>query len=661
MIDAPLDAAHPNQDHAATGHDYVVVARRYRPQGFSELVGQDQVATALSNAITTNRIGHAYLFTGARGVGKTSTARIFAKALNCEQGPTPNPCNQCDSCLSVATGDDVDVIEIDGASNNGVDSIRELRSTIIHRPSRSRFKIYIIDEVHMVTTQAFNALLKTLEEPPEHAKFIFCTTDPDDLPITVLSRCQRFDFLPVEMDAIQERLRSILEAEGRAADDDALRMLARRAAGSMRDSQSLLEQMLSATTERITSDDIHRLIGTARTGRLIDLGKKMLARDTLGTLAAVQAALQEGVDPGQLGEQLAGYLRDAMAVAVGCDPKLLLTCDTSDYADLKELADRAGMEGLLAIFQIIDQCVERMRDSHYPRMLLEVALVRVCQLENLSQLSELIDQLRAGMPVQRAVVNVGSPAVRPSAPAASTPGASVQAVATSPARPVADQKKTADLTPPAGKDTVASGPSLTESNFTTAATTETTTTAATTTTSATDTTAATDTSVPVVSENHPVHPTPSSPTPSSSPVLEASRLWNQALDQLEDMTADYARAAQRVRWLDADRLIVTFSSERGLQKQSCERPDRRQKLEVSLQGIAGRPVRVEFELLAATAPPPGPRKPAAANRVQRMRELERNPFVSQAKAIFEAEIVDIAEPRVVEPRNAEVSGAESQT
>ncbi|MFM7844692.1 MAG: DNA polymerase III subunit gamma/tau [Planctomycetota bacterium] len=655
MIDAPLAAAHPNQDHAATGHDYVVVARRYRPQGFSELVGQDQVATALSNAITTNRIGHAYLFTGARGVGKTSTARIFAKALNCEQGPTPNPCNQCDSCLSVATGDDVDVIEIDGASNNGVDSIRELRSTIIHRPSRSRFKIYIIDEVHMVTTQAFNALLKTLEEPPEHAKFIFCTTDPDDLPITVLSRCQRFDFLPVEMDAIQERLRSILEAERRAADDDALRMLARRAAGSMRDSQSLLEQMLSATTERITSDDIHRLIGTARTGRLIDLGKKMLARDTLGTLAAVQAALQEGVDPGQLGEQLAGYLRDAMAVAVGCDPKLLLTCDTSDYADLKELADRAGMEGLLAIFQIIDQCVERMRDSHYPRMLLEVALVRVCQLENLSQLSELIDQLRAGMPVQRAVVNVGSPAVSPSASAASTPGASAQAGATSPARPVADQKKTADLTPPAGNDSVASGPSLTESNFTTAATTETTTTAA------TDTAAATDTSVPVVSENHPVHPTPASTTPASSPVLEASRLWNQALDQLEDMTADYARAAQRVRWLDADRLIVTFSSERGLQKQSCERPDRRQKLEVSLQGIAGRPVRVEFEMLAATAPPPGPRKPAAANRVQRMRELERNPFVSQAKAIFEAEIVDIAEPRVVEPRNAEVSGAESQT
>jgi DNA polymerase-3 subunit gamma/tau len=614
MIDAAFDSADQNHDHAAAGHDYVVVARRYRPQGFSELVGQDQVATALSNAITTNRIGHAYLFTGARGVGKTSTARIFAKALNCEQGPTPNPCNQCDSCLSVATGDDVDVIEIDGASNNGVDSIRELRSTIIHRPSRSRFKIYIIDEVHMVTTQAFNALLKTLEEPPEHAKFIFCTTDPDDLPITVLSRCQRFDFLPVEMDAIQERLKSILESEGRVADDDALRMLARRAAGSMRDSQSLLEQMLSATTERITSDDIHRLIGTARTGRLIDLGQKLLARDTLGTLAAVQAALQEGVDPGQLGEQLAGYLRDAMAVAVGCDPKLLLTCDTSDYADLKELADRAGMEGLLAIFQIIDQCVERMRDSHYPRMLLEVALVRVCQLENLAQLSELIDQLRAGMPVQRTAVNVAGPAAPPVAGAQNSVAqnsgglsASGQGGGASAERLVTDQKKTADLMTPAANHTI------------------------------------------------------SGDMPTSSPVLEASRIWNQALDQLEDMTADYARAAQRVRWSDGDRLIVTFSAERSLQKQSCERADRRQKLEVSLQGVAGRPVRLEFELLAATAPPPGPRKPAAANRVQRMRELERNPLVSQAKAIFEAEIVDIAEPRVVEQRNAEVSGAESQT
>ena len=178
-------------------HEYVVVARRYRPQSFADLVGQGQVSQALSNAINTHRVGHAYLFTGARGVGKTSTARIFAKALNCVEGPTPTPCNVCDICLGVAQGGDVDVLEIDGASNRGIEEIRQLRANINVRPSRARFKIYIIDEVHMLTTAAFNALLKTLEEPPEHVKFIFCTTDPEKIPITVLSRCQRFDFPPV--------------------------------------------------------------------------------------------------------------------------------------------------------------------------------------------------------------------------------------------------------------------------------------------------------------------------------------------------------------------------------------------------------------------------------------------------------------------------------
>ncbi len=173
---------------------YVVVARRYRPQGFGELIGQEHVSQALSNAIATNRVGHAYLFTGARGTGKTSTARILAKALNCVHGPTATPCNECDICHSISTGDDVDVLEIDGASNRGIDEIRQLRQNVNVRPSRSRFKIYIIDEVHMLTREAFNALLKTLEEPPEHVKFIFCTTEATKIPITILSRCQRFDF-----------------------------------------------------------------------------------------------------------------------------------------------------------------------------------------------------------------------------------------------------------------------------------------------------------------------------------------------------------------------------------------------------------------------------------------------------------------------------------
>src|SRR3954463_10157071 len=278
--------------------EYVVVARRYRPQDFSQLIGQDQVSQALANAINTNRVGHAYLFTGARGVGKTSTARIFAKALNCVNGPTTTPCGECDICEGVASGSDVDVIEIDGASTRGIDEIRQLRSNVNVRPSRARFKIYIIDEVHMLTTPAFNALLKTLEEPPEHVKFIFCTTEADKIPITVLSRCQRFDFAPIEMKSIVERLEHICKSEGVEAEPEALQIVARRAAGSMRDSQSLLEQLLSFGGDKITVGDVHSLLGTANSARLAALADCIVRRDAAVALHEVEAAIAGGVDVG---------------------------------------------------------------------------------------------------------------------------------------------------------------------------------------------------------------------------------------------------------------------------------------------------------------------------------------------------------------------------
>ncbi len=413
-------AANADATQAAEGpaRQYVVVARRYRPQTFVELIGQEHVAQALSNAISTNRVGHAYLFTGARGVGKTSAARILAKALNCVQGPSPVPCNQCDICRSISTGEDVDVLEIDGASNRGIDEIRQLRQNVGVRPSRARFKIYIIDEVHMLTREAFNALLKTLEEPPEHVKFIFCTTEPTKIPITILSRCQRFDFAGIMTRSIQQRLEQIVAAEGVEADAEALEVLARRAAGSMRDSQSLLEQLLAFSAGRITVADVHGMLGTAGEERLAALVGHLIAKEPAAALADLDAALSAGVDAGQLIEQLFGYLRDCMAASVGCPSEAFLYTSPSGAEQVVEAGKRLGLDALLAAMQILDQTLSRMRYSTQGRILAELALVRIGHLEDLDELSAVIAQLQTGVALGPSAADRSAQAAGPAAMAA---------------------------------------------------------------------------------------------------------------------------------------------------------------------------------------------------------------------------------------------------
>ena len=395
------DATTPTTAHDQSSGRYVVIARRYRPQGFEELVGQEHVAKALQQAIASDRVGHAYLFTGARGVGKTSAARILAKALNCVHGPTPTPCNQCDVCLRVASGDDVDVLEIDGASNRGIDEIRQLRQNVAVRPSRVRYKIYIIDEVHMLTKEAFNALLKTLEEPPEHVKFIFATTEPQKIPITILSRCQRFDFAGISSAAIQARLAQIAESEGIAVDPEALQILASRAAGSMRDSQSLLEQLLAQGSERITARDVNDLLGIAPAERLGGLVRRLVERDAAGALAELDATLQGGVEVGLLLDQLVGYFRDAMAAAVGCSAERMLYALPSQGEEVSQVARQLGLSTILAIEQILDQTAARMRVSMHGRTLVEMAVVRICQLGELDELATLMAELRGSTDTSR--------------------------------------------------------------------------------------------------------------------------------------------------------------------------------------------------------------------------------------------------------------------
>jgi DNA polymerase-3 subunit gamma/tau len=377
---------------------YTVLARRYRPQTFEELVGQEPVARALQNAIKTNRVAHAYLFTGIRGVGKTTVARILAKALNCEQGPTPTPCNVCAMCKSIAAGDDVDVLEIDGASNNKVDEVRELRGNVQYMPSRARFKIYIIDEVHMLSTSAFNALLKTLEEPPPHVKFIFATTEVHELPVTILSRCQRFDLAGISLPQIKERLNRIVEQEGMQADDEALELIARRANGSMRDAQSVLDQLLAFGGERLAADQVHKLLGTAGDEHILALTEAALSGDPRRALEQLEEATCRGFQLAELTDQLIACWRDLMLVHCAGAEARGLSVQERHRATLTRLAQPLGLDTILAGLDILSATRARLRTTTHGRTLVEMALVRLGRLGDLvslAQVAQWVGQLRA--------------------------------------------------------------------------------------------------------------------------------------------------------------------------------------------------------------------------------------------------------------------------
>jgi DNA polymerase-3 subunit gamma/tau len=398
---------------------YTVLARRYRPRQFAELVGQEAVAQALANAIGSNRVAHAYLFTGARGVGKTSAARILAKALNCEHGPTATPCDQCDICRSIAAGEDTDVLEIDGASNRRIDEIREIRSNVQYRPGRARYRIYIIDEVHMLTKEAFNALLKTLEEPPPHVKFIFATTEADKVPITILSRCQRFDFAGIGTARITERLRAIVAGEGLQADDEALELVARRAGGSMRDAQSLLDQLLAFGGERLTAEQVHRLLGSARDDRVADLAAAVVDHDARKALELLAGMADEGLQLGELIDQLMAYWRDLMVVSCAGEQAQVLSVPGSHRETLARQAGALKLDSILAGLDVLVTAKNRLRTSSHDRVLLEMALIRLSRLDDLVSLGQLAQWLRqapAGgdtRPAGRVTTPPGQPAARP--------------------------------------------------------------------------------------------------------------------------------------------------------------------------------------------------------------------------------------------------------
>ncbi len=374
---------------------YLVLARKWRPQNFTDLIGQEHVSQTLSNAIRSGRIHHAFLFTGARGVGKTSAARILAKALNCDEGLSDQPCGICSSCIEITAGQGLDVLEIDGASNTGVDDVRELRENIRYLPNRSRYKIFIIDEVHMLSTNAFNALLKTLEEPPDHAKFIFATTEPHKIPITILSRCQRFDFRKIPLTRVAGRLREISDAEKLTISDRSLSLVARQGEGSMRDALSTLDQVIAFSGDEVDDEAVQTLLGMVDRRLLLDTVEAVMQRDSHRALDAVRRIDQLGLALRQFTQDLLEMFRGMVICKVVEDPVDMLDLVGDELKDLKTLAEVASLEDLQRIVTLLMKTQTELVHSSYPLLTLEMSLIRLATLAPSQEISRLIRHIES--------------------------------------------------------------------------------------------------------------------------------------------------------------------------------------------------------------------------------------------------------------------------
>ncbi|OGC00869.1 MAG: DNA polymerase III, subunit gamma and tau [candidate division NC10 bacterium RIFCSPLOWO2_12_FULL_66_18] len=374
---------------------YQVIARRWRPQAFDEVVGQRNVIETLKNAIATDRLAHALLFAGPRGVGKTTTARIVAKALNCDRGPTPAPCGRCGACEEITAGRSVDCLEVDAASNTQVEKTRDLLETVQYAPTRGRHKVYIIDEAHMLSTSSFNALLKTLEEPPPRVVFILATTEPHRIPATIQSRCQRHDFRLLGTAEIIGRLREIVAAEGVTVDEGTLSLLARAACGSLRDAQSLLDQAIASLGNSLEAGRVADLLGLVQADVLVEVTEAILTRDAARAIRLVDRLASHGQDLRQFTLELTGYLRDLAILRLCPEPGPLLDGARVSVDVARRQAERASLPELELMIKTLQQVEWEMRRAIQPRFLLEMALIRLAEIRHAQGLGEILGRLVA--------------------------------------------------------------------------------------------------------------------------------------------------------------------------------------------------------------------------------------------------------------------------
>ena len=579
---------------------YQVFARKYRPQTFDDLVGQGHVTRTLKNAVEQNRLAHAYLFVGPRGIGKTSTARILAKALNCVKGPTVSPCGACDSCKEIAAGNSLDVLEIDGASNNGVEQVRELRDNVRYAPSKGHFKIYIIDEVHMLTSAAFNALLKTLEEPPPHVKFIFATTEPQKVLPTILSRCQRFDLHRIPANLIADHLQYIADKEKVTLEPAAAHAIAKGADGGLRDAESMLDQLVAFCGENIAEQDVLSVFGFTSEQTVANFTDKILRGDTPAALALLHAEAENGKDMMKLMSDLIAYLRDLLVFKVKPD-----AVEEELNPDLQTaLQTQAAAIETDRLLELIDQFAAaegRMKWAPNKKLHFEVAVIKAIQtLEQvtLNQVIENLSALREGK----------APAGKP--PTASAPRAPVPAPRPEVKAP--PPQKEAPRTPPADAPATKSA------------------------------TPAAAAKPSAVAESEPA---------ADDDATDVEALWEKAVDQIR------ARRPLIRGWIESAKVLgregrfflLGFPPEQKTAMESIAMPRNRDFLESVLKEISGRDWNLKFSLKEGLEVKAAPREDAGEPRASARQPVaaaatfKDDPLIREALEIFKGEIKPVTE------------------
>ena len=374
---------------------YTALYRKFRPDEFDDVKGQDHIVTTLKNQINADRIGHAYLFCGTRGTGKTTIAKIFAKAVNCEHPVNGSPCNECDTCKAITAGTSLNVIEIDAASNNGVDNIREIKDEVTYSPTMGRYKVYIIDEAHMLTIGAFNALLKTLEEPPSYVIFILATTEVHKIPVTILSRCQRYDFKRISLDVISDRLRELMEKENIEVEEKAIRYIAKKADGGMRDALSLMEQCISFYLgQKLTYEKVLEVLGAVDTDVFSSFLREILNDDVAGVIAHLEEIVMQGSDLGQFVNDFTWYMRNLLLIKASDNMEEILDVSAENLIQLKEEAGMIRQDTLMRFIRIFSELTNQLKNASNKRILVEMALIKLCRPQMERDTSSLLERVR---------------------------------------------------------------------------------------------------------------------------------------------------------------------------------------------------------------------------------------------------------------------------